>query len=106
MCASSSGFAAAFSSASGAALSQEAADGKTNVQSACAVNMVYEATCTLTTNLKMLSGALLTVRPTSTQKERHFFIRQEYVTKQSSRLLYRAVNAFCVLKFHFKKGKF
>jgi hypothetical protein len=41
MCASSSGCAAAFFSASGAALSQEVADGKMNVQAACSLNMVY-----------------------------------------------------------------
>jgi hypothetical protein len=35
MCASSSGCAAAFFSASGAALSQQVADGKINIQSAC-----------------------------------------------------------------------
>jgi hypothetical protein len=40
MCASSTGRAAAFFSASDAALLQEAADGKINVQSACALNMV------------------------------------------------------------------
>jgi hypothetical protein len=41
MCASSSGRAAAFFSASGEAPSQEAADANINVQSACALNMVY-----------------------------------------------------------------
>jgi predicted nucleic acid binding AN1-type Zn finger protein len=41
MCASSSGRAAAFFSASGAALSQEVTDGKMNVQSACALDTRY-----------------------------------------------------------------
>jgi hypothetical protein len=41
MCASSSGREAAFFSASGAALSQEVADGKFNVQSACALITRY-----------------------------------------------------------------
>jgi hypothetical protein len=44
MFARSSGRVAAFLSASGAALSQEVADGKINVQSACALNMVYVVT--------------------------------------------------------------
>jgi hypothetical protein len=41
MCASSSGRATAFFSASYAALSQEVANGKINVQAACALNTVY-----------------------------------------------------------------
>jgi hypothetical protein len=41
MCSSYSGCAAAFFSANGAALSQEAADSKINVQLACTLNMVY-----------------------------------------------------------------
>jgi hypothetical protein len=41
MCAICSDHAAAFFSASGPVLSQEAADGKTNVQSACSLNTVY-----------------------------------------------------------------
>jgi hypothetical protein len=41
MCGSSSGRAAAFSSASGAALSQEIADGKIDVQSAFAMDTLY-----------------------------------------------------------------
>jgi hypothetical protein len=40
MCASTSGGTAAFFSATGAAPSQEVADGKINVQSACDVNTV------------------------------------------------------------------
>jgi hypothetical protein len=42
MCASSPSHAEAFFSASGTALSQEVADGKINVQSACAVNTVAD----------------------------------------------------------------
>jgi hypothetical protein len=41
MRASSTGHVAAFFSASATVLSQEAADGKINVQSACALNTVY-----------------------------------------------------------------
>jgi hypothetical protein len=41
MCASSSSRTEAFFSASGAALSQEVADGKISVQSPCALNTVY-----------------------------------------------------------------
>jgi hypothetical protein len=41
MYASSSGHAAVFFSAGGTALSQEVADSKINVQSACALNTVY-----------------------------------------------------------------
>jgi hypothetical protein len=67
---------------------------------------LYEATCTLTTNLKMLLDALLTIRPTSTQKERYFSTSGIFVKKQRSRLSDRAINALCVLKFHFKNGNF
>jgi hypothetical protein len=42
MRASCSDLAAPFVSASGSALSQEAADGKINVQSACSLNIVYQ----------------------------------------------------------------
>jgi hypothetical protein len=42
MCASSSGRAEAFFLASGAALSQEVANVKMNVQSACTLNTVYQ----------------------------------------------------------------
>jgi hypothetical protein len=41
MCASCSGHTVAFFSASGPLLSQEVADGKINVQPACALNTVY-----------------------------------------------------------------
>jgi hypothetical protein len=42
MCASSSGQAAAFFSASGTALLQEVADSKINVQSACTLDTQYQ----------------------------------------------------------------
>jgi hypothetical protein len=41
MCATCTGRAAAFFSASGPSLSQEVADGKINVQSACPLNTMY-----------------------------------------------------------------
>lgn len=41
MCATHTDYAEAFFSASGAALSQEAANGKINVLLACALNIVY-----------------------------------------------------------------
>jgi hypothetical protein len=40
---------------------------------------LYEATCTLTPNLKMLLDALLTIRPTSTQNEKFFCL--EYLPR-------------------------
>lgn len=54
MCASSSGRAAAFFSASGAALSQEVDDSKINVQSACALTTVYVATASSSYDLSDL----------------------------------------------------
>jgi hypothetical protein len=43
---------------------------------------LYEATCTLTPNLKLLLDTLLTTRPTSTQNERHFYTSGIFVAKQ------------------------
>ena len=46
---------------------------------------LYEATHSLTPNLKMLLDALITIRPTSTQNERNFSTSGVFVTKQRSR---------------------
>lgn len=43
---------------------------------------LYEETCTLTTNLKILLDALLTIQAMSTQNERKFFTTALFVTKQ------------------------
>ena len=66
---------------------------------------LYEATHSLTPNLKMLLDALIKIRPTSTQNERNFSTSGIFVTKQRSRLSDRAINALCFLKFHFKNDK-
>jgi hypothetical protein len=67
---------------------------------------LYEATCTLTPNLKILLDALLTIRPTSTQNKRNLPAYGIFVMKQRSRPSDRAINALCVLKFHFKNNNF
>jgi hypothetical protein len=54
---------------------------------------LYEATCILTPNLKLLLDVLLTIRPTSTQNERKFSTSGIFVTKQRSRLSDTAINA-------------
>ncbi|KAF6321781.1 S1 RNA binding domain 1 [Rhinolophus ferrumequinum] len=66
---------------------------------------LYEATHSLTPNLKMLLDALITIRPTSTDNERNFSTSSIFVTNQRSRLSDRAINALCFLKFHFKNDK-
>ncbi|XP_074174497.1 uncharacterized protein LOC109443974 isoform X2 [Rhinolophus sinicus] len=66
---------------------------------------LYEATHSLTPNLKTLLDALIIIRPTSTEKERNFSTSSIFVTKRTSRLSDRAINALCFLKFHFKNGK-
>jgi tetrahydrodipicolinate N-succinyltransferase len=65
---------------------------------------LYKAICTLTPNLKMFLGELTTIRPTSTQNERHFSTPRIFVTKQRSRLSDRAINASLVLKFNFENN--
>jgi hypothetical protein len=67
---------------------------------------LYEVTCTLTPNLKMLLGALLTIWPTSRQNKIKFSTSGIFVTKQILRLSGRAINALCVLKFYFRNDNF
>jgi hypothetical protein len=66
----------------------------------------YEATCTLTPNLKKLLDALLTIRPTSMQNKIQFSTYGIFVTKQRSILSDTAINALCVLKYHIKNNTF
>jgi hypothetical protein len=65
---------------------------------------LYEITCTLTPNLKMLLDALITIRPTSAQSERNISTSGIFVSKQRSRLSDRAINALYVLKYHFNNN--
>ena len=66
---------------------------------------IFETNGKRSQNLQQLFDALLTIKPTSTQNERHFSIATDFVTKKRTKLGDETLNALCFLKNYFKVRK-
>ena len=62
---------------------------------------VYEATQSLTENLKFLLAAIKTIQPTSVESERAFFASASLVTKIRNRLADNTIDALCFFRINF-----
>jgi hypothetical protein len=57
---------------------------------------LYEATCTVAPNLKMLLGALLTIRPAPTQNEKEYCLRLGHLSRNKDEDCRMAQLMLCV----------